>query len=167
MKKLLIVGAGSFAPEVEEMARLVGYDEIDFLDDNPRGSMCMPVIGVMADIEKWRGEYDEAIVALGNNDNRLKFTSELERCGYTIPSLVHPMAYVSPDAVLGAGCIVRAMCVVGRYVELGKACILHMGAKVDHHCVIGEGSHLLVNSVVRGMKELPDRSRVESGVVVQ
>lgn len=34
-KPLLINGAGGFAVEVEEMARLLGFSEIAFLDDNP------------------------------------------------------------------------------------------------------------------------------------
>ena len=34
-KSLLIIGAGSFSPEVDELARLIGYTDIAFLDDNP------------------------------------------------------------------------------------------------------------------------------------
>ena len=33
MKSLLIVGAGNFPPEVEELARLNGYDDFAFVDD--------------------------------------------------------------------------------------------------------------------------------------
>ena len=34
MSNLLIIGAGSFSTEIEELARLFGYDDIAFLDDN-------------------------------------------------------------------------------------------------------------------------------------
>ena len=44
MKSLLIVGAGNFPPEVEELARLNGYDDFVFVDDNPY-ARCQPVIG--------------------------------------------------------------------------------------------------------------------------
>ena len=50
MKPLLIIGAGSFASEVEEMARLLGYSAIAFLDDHPDCARCSPVVGNMDDI---------------------------------------------------------------------------------------------------------------------
>ena len=40
MKPLLIIGAGGFAVEVEEMARLLGYSDIAFLDDDLDHARC-------------------------------------------------------------------------------------------------------------------------------
>ena len=34
-KNLLIIGAGKFSAEIEELARLNGYTDIAFLDDKP------------------------------------------------------------------------------------------------------------------------------------
>ena len=73
MKPLLIIGAGSFASEVEEMARLLGYSAIAFLDDNPDRARCSPVVGNMDDIVTMKARYTEAIVALGNNEARMKY----------------------------------------------------------------------------------------------
>ena len=50
MTSLLIIGAGSFSPEVEELAGLLGYTDFAFLDDNPSTVYCSPVIGTTADI---------------------------------------------------------------------------------------------------------------------
>lgn len=58
---LLIIGAGSFSTEIEELAKLLGYDDIAFLDDNPDKALAHPVIGIMKDIEKYREQYDNAI----------------------------------------------------------------------------------------------------------
>lgn len=107
-KSLLIVGAGSFATEVEELARLKGYSDIAFLDDDADNTCCTPVVGKLCDIDKFAGKYDEVIVAFGKNDMRLKFTEMLLAFNYVIPTLVHPTAYVSPDAILSEGYIVRA-----------------------------------------------------------
>ena len=164
---LLIIGAGSFSTEIEEMARLLGYDDIAFLDDNPDKAKAHPVIGTMKDIEKYRYQYDNAIVALGNNKNRFHYHTTLEEFGYNIPVLIHPTAYVSPDAIIAQGCIIRTFAVVGRYAELGKAVILNIGAKVDHHCVIGDGSHLLINSVVRASKAVEPLTWLDAGQVIQ
>lgn len=68
MKSLLIIGAGSFAAEVEELARLLGYNDIAFLDDNPDRARCSPVVGSMDDIVTMKDHYPEAVAALGNNE---------------------------------------------------------------------------------------------------
>ena len=167
MKSLLIVGAGSFAPEVEELARLLDYDEIAFLDDNLDAAYCQPVIGTMSDIEKICGRFNAAIVALGKNADRMKYHNMLKHCGYTISTLIHPTAYVSPDAIIAPGCIIRAKAVVSRYVKLGEACILNVGALVDHHVEIGDGCHILMGAVVRNKVKLPPLTWVESLLVVQ
>ena len=164
---LLIIGAGSFSTEVEELAMLLGYDGIAFLDDNPDKALSHPVIGTINDIEKYCGRYDNAIVALGNNKSRMDYHNILESFGFNIPVLIHPTAYVSPDAILAQGCIVRTFAVVGRFAELGKAVILNIGAKVDHHCVIGDGSHLLINSVVRASKSVKPLTWLDAGQVIQ
>lgn len=167
MEGLLIIGAGSFSTEIEEMARLIGYTDIAFVDDHPEKAVSNPVIGKMNEIAALRSQYDNAIVALGNNINRLKFHNILEENNFNIPVLIHPMAYVSPDAKLAPGCIIRTFAVVGRYAELGKASILNIGAKVDHHCVIGDACHLLINSVVRGSKHVEPLTWLDTGQVIQ
>ena len=166
MKSLLIVGAGSFPPEVEELARLNGYDTFAFVDDNP-DARCQPVIGPLMFLPTYRKDYTDAIVAFGNNANRLLQTKVLQDAGYNIPVLIHPTAYVSPDAEIAPGCIIRSHCVVSRFVKLGMACILNVGALIDHDVEIGEGSHILMGAVVRNMVKLPPMSRVESNQVVE
>ena len=167
MTSLLIIGAGSFSPEVEELAHLLGYNDIAFLDDNPSNSYCSPVIGSTADIERLRSQYDTAIVALGNNNTRMKYHEELKRCGYTIPVLIHPTAYVSPTATISPGCIIRAKAVISRDVKMGEACILNVGALIDHHVEIGCGSHILMGAVVRNKAKVDPLTRIESLSLVQ
>ena len=167
MGSLLIIGAGSFSPEVEELARLLGYEDIAFLDDNPDTAMSGPVIGKTADIEKMRDKFDTAIVALGNNENRIKYHQELKESGYTIPTFIHPTAYISPDTEIDSGCIIRAKAVVSRYVKIGEATILNVGALIDHHVEIGYGCHILMGAVVRNMVKVDPLTRVESLTVIQ
>lgn len=144
MTSFLIIGAGSFSPEVEELAGLLGYTDIVFLDDNPATAYCSPVIGTTAEISALRSQYDTAIVALGNNETRMKYHKELKRCGYNIPILIHPTSYVSPTAEIAPGCIIRAKGVVSRVVKIGEATILNVGALIDHNVEIGYGCHILM-----------------------
>ncbi len=167
LNSLLIIGAGSFSPEVEELASLLGYTDIAFIDDNPSTAYCSPVIGTTADIAAFHSRYDTAIVALGNNETRMKYHEELKRSGYNIPVLIHPTAYVSPTAEIAPGCIIRAKVVVSRDVKLGEATILNVGALIDHHVEIGYGCHILMGAVVRNKVKVEPLTRVESLRLIQ
>ena len=167
MKSLLIIGSGSFSPEIEELASLLGYTDIAFLDDNPLTSYCSPVIGTTADIAGFRSQYDTAIVALVNNETRMKYHQILKNNNYKIPTLIHPTAYVSPTAVIAPGCIIRANAMVSRDVKLGEATILNVGALIDHHVEIGYGCHILMGAVVRNKAKVEPLTRVESLSLIQ
>lgn len=152
---------------MDELARLLGYTDIAFLDDNPDKAMSEPVIGTCSQIAEMRRKYDAAIVALGNNKSRMKYHQILKENGYSIPTLIHPTAYISPDAEIAEGCIIRAKAVVSRYVKLGEATILNVGALIDHHVEIGAGCHILMGAVIRNMAKVEPLTRVESLSVVE
>ena len=162
MKSLLIIGAGSFSVEVDELARFLGYTDIAFLDD--KSSLA---IGSMQDIGKMRDRYDTAIVALGNNENRKRFHEELVLHGFNIPILIHPTAFVSSDAQLSPGCIVRTHAVVSRHAKLGEGVIVNIGSIIDHHCEIGAFSMILPGAVVRNSVKVEPESWVKANEVVE
>lgn len=159
---LLIIGAGSFSTEVEELARLQGFGDIVFLDDKVTSA-----IGTMQDIGKVRDQFDTAIVALGNNENRRRFHEKLRRYNYNIPILIHPTAYVSPDAQLSPGCIIRTHAVVSRYAKLGEGVIVNIGGIIDHHCEIGAFSMILPGAVVRNSAKIEPGSWIKANQVVE
>lgn len=162
MSSILIIGAGSFSTEVEELAKLLGYTEIAFLDDN-----VLSAIGTMKDIGKARDQYDTAIVALGNNADRKRYHEQLNRFHYNIPTLIHPTAYVSPDAQLSPGCIIRAQAVVSRYAKLGEGVIVNIGGLIDHHCEIGAFSMILPGAVVRSSVKVKPGDWIEANKVME
>ena len=164
MNNLLIIGAGSFSTEVEEMACLVGYTNIFFLDDKATGSL---VIGKTSNIGNMRDRFDTAIVALGNNGYRRKYHEVLKAYNYTIPILIHPTAYVSPDAMLSPGCIIRTYAVISRYAKLGEGVIVNIGGKIDHHCEIGDFSMNKTEEVIRGSAKVEAGSWIKANAVVE
>ena len=162
MESLLVIGAGSFSTEVDELARLLGYSDIVFLDDKSTIA-----IGTMQDIGKMRERYDTAIVALGNNVDRKRFHEELVRHDYNIPILIHPTAFVSSDAQLAPGCIVRAHAVVSRHAKLGEGVIVNIGSLIDHHCKIGAFSMILPGAVVRNSVKIESCSWIRANEVLE
>ena len=129
--------------------------------------MCIPILervsGLKCGVDFKVGYRPERI----NPGDKVYRLENIHYTGYHISTLIHPTAYVSPDAHLAPGCIIRTFAVVGRYAQLGKATILNIGAKVDHHCIIGEGSHLLINAVVRASRTIDLLTWVEAGRIIQ
>jgi sugar O-acyltransferase (sialic acid O-acetyltransferase NeuD family) len=99
------------------------------------------VIGQADMLDNLRGTYNEVVVAIGNNKMRLSLVKRALALGYRIATIVHPAAYVSPTARLGAGTVVFAGAVVQTGATLGMACIVNTGATIDHDCHLGDGVH--------------------------
>ncbi|MBQ9572900.1 MAG: hypothetical protein IJR22_05870 [Acidaminococcaceae bacterium] len=57
-------------------------------------------------------------------------------------TLVHPTAYVSPSATVGAGTVVEPKAVINTNSQIGQGCIISVGTVVDHDCVIGDFCHI-------------------------
>ncbi|PHU39767.1 hypothetical protein CSX00_09390 [Pseudobutyrivibrio ruminis] len=97
MRRLLIVGAGEYGHVVRELALQVGYEKVEFLDDNSSIA-----VGKVSEFGRFAGEFDEFIVAIGNPAVRRSCVERLAGT-FKLPTIVHPMAYVSPEASVGAG----------------------------------------------------------------
>ena len=101
---LLILGAGGYGRTVADLARqLAHYETVAFLDDS---CTCETVLGKCEDYLQFSPENWELYPAFGNNSVRTAWMEKLQGAGYAVPTLVHPAAYVSPCATLGAGVVV-------------------------------------------------------------
>ena len=118
MKSLLIIGAGEYGHLVKELAEDCGYERIAFLDENSP-----EVIGRVADAAKWKDDYMEFVVAIGNPAVREIIVATLEQM-FCLVTLIHPAAFVSRSAVVEIGCIVEPGAVIQTAARVGKACII-------------------------------------------
>lgn len=161
MKHLLIIGAGGHGKVVAEVAQDVGYEEIAFLDDNSPEA-----IGGLSDIGKFCDRYSDAFVAIGNNNLRGELLQKLKECGYIIPVLVHPSAYVSRTATLGSGTVVEPKAIVNANTHIGEGCIISVGSIVDHDANVGICCHINAGSIVKAGGTIDDFRKLEAGEVV-
>ena len=163
---LLIVGAGVYGLVAREIAEGMGcFEKIAFLDDSAKGGAGLDVVGGISDIEALAPEYKNAVVAIGNSAFRLELMERLRVAGYNIPSLISPMAYVSPSAKIGAGVFVEPMAVVHCGCEICDGCIISAGAVVNHKSVCHPGCHIDCNGTVAGNEVVPPGTKVPSGAV--
>ena len=163
--KLLIIGAGGYGRTVADVARQIGsFEKIAFLDDTKSGS------GFLGRCEEYAMFCDEDTAvypAFGDNKLRMEWLEVLMEEGLTIPTLIHPDAYVSPTATICAGSVVLPKAVVNTGVTVGIGCIVNIGALVDHDVVLENGAHVAPGAVVKAQNRIPERTKIESGTVVE
>lgn len=159
-KKILIIGAGGHGRSVADLVlQLPSYKLIGFLDDNfpqLQKIWTLQVFGKVGknELDALKDCVDCVFVAIGDNAQRKIIFDLVVSMEFHIPFLVHPMAYVSPRAVLGAGTVVMANAVVGTEAHIGCGVIINCGSTVDHDAKVGDFAHLGVNVSMAGGSRL-------------
>jgi sugar O-acyltransferase (sialic acid O-acetyltransferase NeuD family) len=145
MEKLVIVGAGSQARYVIDIARsaqlyeLVGIVDVETADNVGKQLNDVPIACTLDELQKhFRPRDCRLIVAYGQNDRKRDIVRQLERDGFEFGQAVSPLAYVSPTALIGEGCIINPMASVMPNARLGRHVILHSQCVIEHDNVIGD-----------------------------
>ena len=125
-KKIVIIGASGHGKVVANIAKLNGYDEILFLDDDTSKKSCgrYPVAGTSKDIRQYKGNYD-FIIAIGNNRIREKISDMLERENIKQTTLIHPSAVIDETVKIKEGTVIMANAAVNAEVQIGRSCIIN------------------------------------------
>ena len=163
--RLIILGAGGYGRTVADVAEQTGqFDENSFLDDN---SAALDVIGKCAEYERFRDGQTAFYPAFGNNEGRLKWLYRLQEADCTIPTIIHPAAYVSPTAQIEPGAVILPHAIINTNCVVKAGCIVNCGAIVDHGCVLEEGVHICLGAIVKAENRIPRCMKIEAGEVVQ
>lgn len=156
--KLTIIGASGHGKVVAETARLNGYDEIVFLDDDPSARSCggYPVEGKTdAPVE------GDIFVAIGNAKVRERLTA-----GRKPVTLIHPAAVVAKDVEIGAGTVVMPGAIINPGAKIGSGCILNTASSVDHDCEVGDFVHIAVGAHLCGTVKVGRSTWIGAGATV-
>lgn len=166
-KRVIVIGAGGHGRSVAEAILLLGRDElVGFVDDGADANAkvwAYPILGTTDSLKGLRAFADAVVVAIGNNAIREKLHAGVRDAGFELLSVIHPTAFVSPTATLGAGCAVMAGAVVGTEARLGEGVIVNCGATVDHHCRVGAFGHLGVHACMAGGSALGRCAWMQAG----
>lgn len=107
-------------------------------------------------------------VAIGGDrgSDRVALLTSLGDLGLSPLTLIHPTAFVAPDAELGAGCQILAQAAVCVEARLGVGCIVNTGATVDHECRLGDGVHVAPGAHLAGQVTVGDFAMIGTGASV-
>ncbi|HHU07967.1 MAG TPA: PglB [Clostridiaceae bacterium] len=159
---LLIVGAGAHGRVVFETAQALGsFRRIDFLDDVAITAIDKIENGLL----NYRNDFQQAFVALGQNDLRKHWFYRLREVGYEVPSLIHPNAYVSASAKLAAGVVVLPNAVVHTNARVDLGSIIGIGGLIDHDAIVEAFCHIDSGCIVPAYAMVPAYAKLKAGVV--
>ena len=165
MSRLVIVGASGHGKVIADIAKLNGYDDIVFLDDDEAVTECAgyPVVGSSCDFAKVE---KNVVIAIGNAKIRSRIQEQYESRGFYPVTLIHPNATVADSAQIGVGSVIMAGAVINPYAKLGKGCIVNTCASVDHDCVLGDYVHVAVGAHLCGTVSVGAYTWIGAGATV-
>lgn len=135
MKIIAIYGASGHAKVVSDIAKLNGYTDIIYIDDNKYSYLSFQ--------EFLQKNLNIPIAfGIGNNLIRAKLYQQCIKCGLEVKTLIHPHAVISPNTHIGEGTVVMANVVINADTHIGKCCIINTSSIIEHDNSIGDYVHI-------------------------
>lgn len=167
--KLLILGTGTFAAEVADLASdLENFQVKGFVASTPPYKSGDTLLGLPV---YWVDELARfakthvAVCAL-TTTHRVTFVEQARSMGMTFTRIVHPSARVSRRAILEEGIIISAGVVVSANTQISKHVILNRGGLIGHDNVIGAYSTIGPGANLAGNVTIGERTWVSMGAMV-
>lgn len=161
--RLNILGASGHGRVVADIARLNGYNEIFFFDDDRSIKECAgyPVVGTESDLTAATGNI---FIAIGNAKIRRRVMDKYKN--RIFPVLVHPSAVVADGVEIGDGSVIMAGTAINPGAKIGKGVIVNTSSSIDHDCEIGNYCHIAVGAHLCGTVVVRDGTWIGAGATV-
>jgi len=157
MKKILLVGGGGHCKSVIDVIEQEGkyliagiVDKKELIGQEVLG---YKFIGCDDDLEELFNEYQYAFVTVGqikSNIIRVKIFNNLKEIGYTLPTVISPLAYVSKYALIEEGTVIMHHALVNADAKVGKNCIINSKALVEHDVTVEAHCHISTATILNG-----------------
>jgi len=170
--KILVLGAGGHARAVLSILKsLDQWDVAGILDRDEKAEEefigGIPVLGSWGNLSKLKSQgISNAVLAVGDNIERHRLFGLLTESGFSIPTLVHPEAFVDKSATLGRGCVICVGAIICADVKLGSNVLVNTGAIVDHETIVEDDVHIGSGSKIAGRVKIGQKSFLGIGATV-
>jgi len=148
---LYVCGAGGLGREVMELAVILNshsltWTQLLYVVNDVRGMIEGTAIAGGDDFLLRLTVASDVVLGIADPDVKSRLCRELSHNGFlAFPALVHPDAYVSPSACIGAGAVVQRGCSVSVAAMVGRFVFMNMGTRVGHDVQIGDFSSLMAD----------------------
>ena len=103
------------------------------------------------------------IISIGSNNIRKMIA---ERYPIEYAKAIHPLATVSPSAMVEEGSVVMQGAIIQSDAHIGRHCIINTGASVDHECQISDYVHISPHATLCGNVHVGESSWIGAGTTV-
>ena len=169
------LGAGGHSRVVIEILQLGGQLRIVGLLD-PRAELhgveihSIKILGDDSLLPKLRDEgITHAFIGVGTVGDirpRLKVYEKVRQAGFELVPAIHPRAFISPTANIGAGLTIMAGAIVNPLAIIGDNVIVNTAASVDHDCRLGDHVHISPGANLGGGVTVGARSMIGMGAII-
>ena len=167
---LAFYGAGAMGREFKYVADETGaWPEMVFIDDHATDVSLLgcPVVGFQAFRKRYSPEDTRFVITIGEPKFRREAFDRMEEAGYQGARLIHPSAYISPDAVVGEGAVIGPGVFIGSLARIGKDFYAAKGAAIGHDAVIGNHTRVGVGAFVGGHTVIGENAFIGSGAMLK
>ena len=157
--KLLIVGAradGQAHVVLEVIEHSDEHQALAFADETPQlwGEQVLgrPLLGDPVEVAEQVQQLGitGAFIAVGVPQARARLAEICRAMGLALPTLIHPTAYLSPEAQIGEGVFLGAGVQVLPGANVGDLCRVNAGTIVSHHVQVGRCNTIGPNATLAG-----------------
>lgn len=185
-----IYGAGGSGREILDLAyeinkKKVKWKEIFFVVDNKSMDFVQDTkVLNFEELSNLKSTEFELIIAVGEPSTRNLLKQKIKEKGYNLATLIHPLAYVGTNTIIGKGTIIQYSSFVSCNVVMGENVYVQPNAGIGHdniikddavisslcqlagHCTIGTGTYLGMNVCVKENITIGDYSIIGMGSMV-
>jgi len=152
-KKIYIYGGGGHGKVVIDAIRArYGADAVRGIFDDDPAKKNTEFYGhrIIGSIKEQESRIENLIMAIGDNQIRANKFAEISGMVNHCITVVHPTAYISPSAKIGAGTVIMAGVIINADARIGDHCIINTNAIIEHDCSVGNFSHVAPGTVLAG-----------------
>lgn len=168
-QKLVILGAGSFAPEVLDLIEETGeYTATAFVESQDRSKTEKPLLGLpVMWIDETAGLVAThlAVSSLGTT-RRKKFIEQISQRGFSFATIIHPSVSLSTKSSVGEGSLLSRGVIVAAYADIGKHVLVNRGSLIGHHTKIGDYVTISPGVNVAGYVNIGEGTYIGMGAII-
>jgi len=135
-KQIVIYGKSGHGKVLADTARLLGYTEIIWVDDDESKD----AYSFLVYLEFYH--MVPIVLGIGDNKTREKLMQKLGAHQLNIATLIHPSAIISPSVKISKGTVVMANVVVNADCVIGEGVILNTACVLEHNTIIEDFVHI-------------------------
>ncbi len=172
--EIILVGAGGHAHacidviEQQDQYRIAGLvGKQDELGEKRLGYSVIATDDALAELVN---VYQYAFISVGqilSSANRTYLYRQAVKLGFEMPTIISPIAHVSPHAVVGAGTIVMHGAIVNAGARIGENCIINTRALVEHDAIVEDYCHVSTGVILNGNVKIGQGCFIGSGSIVK